>query len=209
MNLFNSKYKILSIFAHREDHVVFGWPVLQNAGDKTKVSLLTCVNEYCEVIKTSCILENIKYVGNCGLKNGFASPHSNILKNKFLPNNYDYLKDEISAAIKKVKPDLLFCHNPIGEYGHYDHRMVFEVVFNEFTLPTIITDITAKSSYYQYHDKIPQMFEHFYRGHIEDVEPDTRYYERNKLLFEKNNLWTNNQNLNVPIYPKKCGLYVV
>ena len=209
MNLFNSKHKILSVFAHREDHIVFGWPVLQNAGEKTKVSLLTCVNEHCEVIKTSCILGDIKYIGNCGLNNGFASPHKNILKNKHLPNNYDFLKDEISAAVRKIKPDFIFCHNPIGEYGHYDHRMVFEVVFNEFTLPTIITDITAKSSYYQYHEKMPQMFEHYYRDKIGEVEPDIGYYNRNKELFEKQNIWTENDNLNPPIYPKKAGLYVV
>ena len=89
MNQLNKKNRILSIFAHREDHIVFGWPILQRKDDN-KVYLLTCVNEHCEIIKASCILEDVIYVGNCGLKNGFASPHRNINKNKFIFGSNQY-----------------------------------------------------------------------------------------------------------------------
>lgn len=210
MKYLNNKCKILSIFAHREDHVVFGWPILQGQDENIKKYHLVCVDEHCETVKNSCLVEGINYVGNCGLKNGFAKPHRNILKNKFLPNNYDYLRDEINAAIIKVKPDVLFTHNPMGEYGHYDHRMVFEVVCNEFNdLPIIITDITAKSSYYKHHRNIPQTFQHLYNEKIDTVKPDIQYYERNKQYFEKVDAWTNNENLNPPEYPNDSGLYLI
>lgn len=197
--------KVLGIFAHREDHIVFGWPIMQsNEYDKY---LFICTNDAIEEIKESCRIGNIKYVGNACMPNGFT-----MQAGRDLPLRYENTTASICEAIKMIKPDCLFTHNPMGEYGHYDHKFLFDLVANEFpNINLFITDIIAESSYYYFSKKLPRQYTSLYAKaeRIKQIKPDIDFYKKHAEIYSRNNMWTENDNLNPPRYPNSAGLYLI
>lgn len=200
----------MCVFAHREDHIVFGWPIIQNRNpDKY---LFVCTNDAPGIINKSCNLAGVNYIGSARFNSGFSLPNRNFKLNdenlnRLSETNYTILKNRLLTIIDKIKPDFIFTHNPFGEYGHLDHRFVFEVIYNELELPIIITDIIAKSSYYHKYESIPKIFNELYHSFIKYVPPDYVFYAKHCKLFSEYDLWTDNINLNIPLYPKRTGLY--
>ena len=46
-----------------------------------------------------------------------------------------------NGFLKKKECDFVFTHNPMGEYGHIDHKMIFELMYNRVDKPLLITDL--------------------------------------------------------------------
>jgi len=191
--------RILCIFAHREDHVLFGWPILQYKYENKYLFIVS--NDAMDIITKSCANWNVNYRGPGILENSFSI-------NK-IPCAYQIIRNKIKSLIGEIKPDYIFTHNPIGEYGHYDHRMVFEVIYNETKTPIIINDILASSSYYNNFEKIPLLFKNLYINKICKVNPNIKFYNDNRELFIKNDKWTNNNSLNPPLFPRSTSLYEI
>lgn len=194
--------KILSIFAHREDFILFGWPVVQ---DKSVHHLLyVIVDEAIEIINKICHNENIQFLGDANLKNRFS-----FQLDKMQRKTYDKILGKLKFIIENEKPDILFTHNPMGEYGHGDHKFLFELICNNFDLPIIITDILVESSHCIYYKNIPKNCKHFYKKKLYEIEPDMDFYKRNKRLYKAVGMWTNNKKITIKDYPKKTSLYLV
>ncbi len=196
--------RILGIFAHREDFIVFGWPVFQN--ENIKRSLLVCTNDGNKPIAEICKNENIDWFSTVGLDNRFSymGGGSNLRKHHL------EIMEAVHSAIALTKPDMIFTHNPMGEYGHYDHTMVFRLLYNYFPQQNIIiSDITANSTYTVPVNEPQRLYERLYSNKLCDVEPDKEFYGRNANVFKKHSLWTNNKGLNPPVYPNKAGLYLL
>ena len=194
--------KILSIFAHREDFILFGWPVVQ---DKSVHHLLyIIVDEAIEIINKICYDENIQFLGDANLKNRFS-----FQLDKKQRKTYDEILKKVKFIIDNEKPDMLFTHNPMGEYGHSDHRFLFELIYNNFDLPIIITDILVESSHCVYYKNIPKSCKHFYKKKLYEIEPDIDFYKRNKRLYKAIGMWTNNKKITIKDYPKRTSLYLV
>ena len=201
--------KILCIFAHYEDHVVFGWPLLQNKMSG-QVYLYTCTNQETPAVSESCKNIGLKYLGNAFLENGFSEPKRNINKNgSCVGSNYQNLRLRIKQIVEQIKPDYIFTHNPLGEYGHYDHKFLFELIYNEFELPILITDIIAKSSYYHCHSFVPKLYSNLYSNLLSYVLPDYLFWDKQTKVFKEKNIFTKNANLDIPHYPKKAGLWLI
>lgn len=209
MELFknNIKKKVLCIFSHREDHIVCGWPIIQNPIPEKY--LFVCTNDAIDLTVKSCKIAGINFMGSAHLENSFGYPNRNIdiEKHRLTNSNYTKLKDIFVNIIEEVKPDIIFTHNPMGEYGHLDHKLVFEIIYNEFSLPIIITDITAKSSYYHYYPEVPKIYNNLYSNFESLVQPDYVFYSKHSKIFSEYNMWTENENLNIPNYPKRTRLY--
>lgn len=195
--------RILGIFAHREDFVCFGWPIFQNKN--IDCSLLVCTNDGIDPISEVCENEGIPCMGTIGLDNRFSYMGGG----SKLREHHLMMMDSIGSAIALTKPDFIFTHNPMGEYGHYDHTMVFRLIYNYFPKQRIIiSDIMANSSYTVPVQEIPRLYKHLYENKICEVEADHEWYKKNGDIFKKHDLWTKNKGLNLPIYPvKKAGLY--
>lgn len=197
--------RILGVFAHREDFVCFGWPIFQNK--EVKRSLLVCTNDGYEPISEVCEKEDIRWFATVGLDNRF----SYMGEGSRLREHHLMLMEAIGSAIALTKPDFIFTHNPMGEYGHYDHTMIFRLLYNYFPeRRLIISDIMANSTYTVQVREVPRLYKHLYRDQICSVEADHEWYKRNGDIFKKHNLWTANRGLNLPIYPvKPAGLYLL
>ena len=197
--------RVLGIFAHREDFVAFGWPIFQN--EKIKRQLLVCTNDGEKPIIEVCEQENINCFGTIGLDNRFSF----MGEGSQLRKHHIMIVDSIAAAIALMKPDYIFTHNPMGEYGHYDHTMLFRLLYNYFPqYNIIISDIMANSSYTVPVQNIPRLYKHLYTNKIAEVMPDQKWYKRNGDIFKQDDLWTCNKGLNLPIYPvNHAGLYLL
>ena len=196
--------KVLSIFAHREDHVVCGWPILQDANIERH--LICCTDDGIIPLKESCRIEGIQLESILGLPNGFFR---NTAHAKYSLRVISKLLIETVEAVRlRIQPDCIFVHNPFGEYGHFDHRLVFEILYNHFKdIKFLITDLQARSSHTLYYNGLPHMFWALYEKVYKVVEPDIEFYKRNQKLYQGFNMWTSNPYLNLPNYPCRATLY--
>ena len=124
--------RILGIFAHREDFIVCGWPIFQD--QEIQRGLVICTNDGEKPVIEVCENEDIHFYETVGLENRFSymGPDSNLRKYHLMIHN------AIHAAITLMKPDFIFTHNPMGEYGHYDHTILFRLLYNYFPRQNII-----------------------------------------------------------------------
>jgi len=199
--MINDGSKILCIFAHREDHVLFGWPILQNKKYERLLYLITF--EALEINQEICKNENINFLGNAGLDNKFG-----LQQNMALPGKYKTIVKKLTKIIEAFKPDFIFTHNPMGEYGHCDHKLLFSVIYNTFNIPILITDVLVKSSHCIRYDEIPKDCQWCYKLKIGEIEPDMEFYKRNRKLFLSRGLWTSSVSFILSQHPKKVSLYL-
>ena len=196
--------RVLGIFAHREDHIVCGWPVFQNM--EIERHLIVCTNDAEVLVQMSCESYGIIYHGSIGLQNGFAYD-----RKRGLPWFSESIERVVSETLSKVNPDAIFTHNPWGEYGHFDHRFVFECIFNKFRAwDVMLSSIVATSTHYPAAWAQPRQFETMMlQSSSERVEPDYEFYRAQAELFERHKMWTSNVYLNAPRYPHATTLHTI
>jgi len=202
--MFDKETKILGVFAHREDHIVCGWPIFQNKIPRK--FLVTCTSDGMTPFLQSCKAEHISCFRRVGLPNHFSFVGPGLRPEHCVKQIRDVLID----ANRVIEPDFVFTHNPYGEYGHPDHRTVFNIVCEVFADCRIIfTDIIAKSSRTPLSGVKLRAYDCLFSNCLGPVEPDIIFYQRNAELFSSYQKWTKNSNLNLPEYPRPTNLYVM
>ena len=122
--------KILAIFAHPDDEMIFGWPVFQN---KNIEKFLICVTGNDD--RQKALTEVSKLLD-------FQFLCLNI-EDKQVDKHQEELNEAIDNAIDIIHPDFVFCHNPWGEYQHPDHIAIYDTVVNNKNINFILlTDIS-------------------------------------------------------------------
>lgn len=144
-----SKPVVLVVVAHPDDEVLFGWPVLQ------------CPDKWSGVYAVSLAHNRGKYgvgpmrafdrvckenkVHNCSLlvhqqDTGFSRldprPKAGISQVEAL----ETFRRDLIDLIDKIRPDYVFTHNFVGEYGHTDHKTTLDVCLR-LAQPMMMTDI--------------------------------------------------------------------
>lgn len=203
--MFDENTKILGIFAHREDHIVCGWPIFQNKVPRK--FLVTCTGDGMVPFLKSCKNEHISCFRRVGLPNNFSCIGPG-LKPAFAMKQ---IRAVIQEAVRVIEPDFIFTHNPYGEYGHYDHRNLFDLVCETFPNKRIfITDIVAKSNCTPLSNLKLVAYDKLYSQLFDEVKPDKEFYKRNAIMFAAHFMWTKNKYLNLPVYPvNSARLYLV
>lgn len=199
----SKKWRVLCIFAHPDDEVIFGWPVFQNVEQFESVFLLCCCNNNHKGngpgnALTDVVVEN-KCDGFVCLSHGnnfYRLPTRDPLA-KTLSLLLIRLTDSIWQVINEFKPTHIFTHNAMGEYGHGDHRLLFNLVIRELGDYRLLqTDISLWNKCHlsaTVDDTIPSIYQrHFYtlRNYIRHVELDTYWYAQMKCIYERHNAWT-------------------
>lgn len=210
--------KILGIFSHCDDEIICGWPLFQK-DDIEKHLIITCSDRNrhgerrVDALKEVCEKFNINLVGVMDLDNNFYA----------LPTRYNdfVLTDAVKAvegviakAITDIEPTYLFTHNPVGEYGHGTHRLLFEIITQHpmaGCLLTYFTDICEFNKCHRGRNIIPDSVRSAYYDHNNKnqiyLNPD--FYITAKRIYEKHHAWTWKKE-EPPEYPKGiCNLYCV
>jgi len=203
--------RTLMIFAHPDDEVVFGWPVTQCAapGDVTLLTICHNAGKYgsgpIDALREVChhnkiiLLEQTKRI-EC---NFYRTPPRYEMPD--LPHVIRHINAVICAAITQVKPDVIFTHNPMGEYGHGDHRMLFNVVAMH-ARPMLLTDICISNPCHLSSPVIPPVYRKvFPEREGQEHRLNMHWYHEMESIYKRHHSWSWSGHKPVP----SCKLYRV
>ena len=211
--------KALLVMAHPDDEVIFGWPIMQNARFEKQLIMLVSDRDnperrWCtkrmEPLAEICRAHDVGYTCLDFNSEFYRTPYrrADLVMNDI----YAAANRAIDEAVKTFKPDLIFTHNPHGEYGMFDHRIVFDIVFrNVGVLNLCVTDICERHGGWPSHDRIPQAEYDLYYRNSPSVNAAllSHFYVSCKSLYESYGCWTWKDDV-PPVYPvPSCGLYVL
>lgn len=194
------KKKVLGIFCHPDDEILFGWPIFQS-NEYEKYLIILCDDSTrnrlnrLQALKEVCRNENINLVECLAEDNNFYALPTRRAVN-LLTHSIERIEKTITKFIDQIQPNYVFTHNPIGEYGHGSHRLCFEIVSQSPKVERLIfTDICQKSNH-RSSKVIPFSVRDAYYQEQFEIEPsqlDRKFYERTKAIYDKHNAWTWNQ----------------
>ena len=202
--------KVLGIFCHPDDEILFGWPIFQ-ATDIEKYLIICCSDFSRKGVRRELALKEICKNENINLfvcldedNNFYALPTRKA--DYILTEAINVIETQIEKAIIEIKPDYIFTHNPVGEYGHGSHRLIFELVSqNELVKNLLITDICQESNH-RSHKEIPKFIQQIYYSNIfrKNCNFNIDFYNRCKATYDKYYAWTYSEE---PI--TECSLYLL
>jgi GlcNAc-PI de-N-acetylase len=202
--------RILMVFAHPDDEILFGYPVMSNRNNYAEVSLLTLAHnkeKYGEgpekALKEVSALNHVHLLDFPRLDTNFYRLPPRYVECT-LTNVLNQFYYQIEQAIDLSHPDFIFTHNPMGEYGHGDHRMVFNLV-SLFPVSLMLTDICFKNLCHLSSEDIPDIYGKFlFGGRVKEHHTlNMEWYKLMKGIYEKHRAWSWGGHDAV----KECNLY--
>jgi len=203
---------ILMILAHPDDEVIFGWPVLQQCKNN-RITLLTMTHNRKkygagpeEALQEVCAINQIHLLDLPRQETNFyrlPPRYADLV----LPDVINSFKSSIELAVKLSRPDFIFTHNPMGEYGHGDHRMLFNLV-SMFNNQLLLTDICFSNRCHLSSGKIPYVYAStLYADYAQkdECELDMDWYNAMKQLYKKHKAWSWGGHGAI----KECNLYKI
>lgn len=201
--------KILMVLSHADDEVIFGYPILQyHPLNEVYLLTLTNNNKYGKgpqnALKEICALNNIHLIDLPRLQPNFYRLPTRY-EEVVLPNILKICSNNIKRALDISKPDYIFTHNPMGEYGHGDHRTTFNLV-SQFNTPLMFTDICITNPCHLSSEHIPSIYKTYLYDKAKAKEKVTlkmEWYIKMKCVYEKHEAWS--WSGHPPV--KDCALY--
>ena len=200
------------VFAHPDDEVIFGWPILQN--EQYDKELIICASDLHNgarpywshrryVLEALCEQLNIP-VYCFDFNSGFYKypARGQIRKYQLLSLAKQYFDKKKPPALHKAceailneigkrEYDYIFTHNFWGEYGHLDHILINSLLFNNISSPILISDIYIQNSYLVPLSQIGHplrnlLHEYIHSQHVVNRE----FYDFCANIYERRKVWT-------------------
>ena len=102
------------------------------------------------------------------------------------------LSDFIRVVASKVQAlgpfDVVFTHNMVGEYGHLDHKLIWDIAFH-LGHPLWITNIFIPSNWVPWQQSPVSSLD--YPKWVSEL--DVAFYDRCESVYRRHNAWTWNK----------------
>lgn len=193
----NTDPEILVVVAHPDDEVIFGWPVLQDP--RVPVEILIASNHNAarpslmrqgEVAMTLWRKESVRV--RClpypAMFSEVRSTHG--------------LCVDLLAAIEASAAPTIYTHNPLGEYGHPDHKLVHEVCVQSNKKWVLVSDMCLCRDLTPWRRPSERAKRTWCRNQLGSCILDLAWYDRLRAGYVANDCWTWNHE---PV--AECGLY--
>jgi LmbE family N-acetylglucosaminyl deacetylase len=196
--------KVLMLLAHADDEIILGWPILQDSSIEKEI--IICSSDLYNSTRKWCAHRKYVLFDICAHLNipvtclDYSSEFYRLETRK---EALSKAQNEIAFLIKERTYDKIFTHNPMGEYGHLDHKMLFDITLRYSEKPILITDICLESNWPSL-DFIPKrMYELYYTNKIEEnIILDEELYAYCEEQYRKYKVWTWSKD---PV--TRCNLY--
>lgn len=197
--------KVLMILAHPDDEILFGWPIFM--GDY-KRTLIMCSTDFGNKQRQWCSQRKFPLLDICKQSGTdvvcFDNPSSFFrLSNR--DGTLSGVFNKILQQVDKIQEDydFIFTHNPHGEYGHIDHRMLFNLVLSCSKKPILYTDILFGSDWplFENSERVKKLY---YQDKVEDCVLNKDLYNKYEGVYRSYRVWAWNNTVT-----EKCSLYVL
>lgn len=197
--------RVLMVFAHCDDELVCGWPVLQNP--LIKKSLLVVSSDRNNSQRKWC--SHRKFVTQDLCKSlemdvRVMDYNSEFYRLDHRGGELANAESEILRTIDRFSFDYIFTHNPHGEYGHLDHKFLSSLVLRTAKCPVLITDMSMRSDWTNIEPHSAAYASAFYRNRLDTVNLNNSFYRRTQRFYETRGVWTWSQE---PV--QSTGLYLI
>lgn len=179
--------KVLIVMAHPDDELIFGWPVLLD--NTINKEVLICSNDYCNKYRPTMYARKEALAEVC--KSLGIVQHSLNFESEFYRRNVrnrDLLQFESLVESLIQDANIIFTHNPFGEYGHMDHKLVSNICFNS-KAHVMFTDILDTAEWSNTVE-ISKNWKYLYGNALSSCTLDKNTYETLKAIYTKHNVWT-------------------
>jgi LmbE family N-acetylglucosaminyl deacetylase len=183
--------RVLMFFAHCDDELVCGWPILQNpsiqksliiaSSDRNNTDRIWCSHrkfvtlDLCKQLNIEAtVLDLNSDFYRTSSRNGGLASVERLFLSEVANKNFDYI----------------FTHNPFGEYGHLDHIYISNLLLRSLEEPIIFSDIEMLCDWTS---GIPQSGRYrrlYYSNKIDSVKLDQGFYRKVEFFYRTRNVWT-------------------
>lgn len=191
--------RVLGVFAHPDDELLWGFPMMQyDDVDRYLMTVSDNHDGYDYHAKLAlgkvCKTAGIRLVECLGLPSEYyrvCVRHGSLtLMQDVVPTIVAHLR----RALDEVKPDRVITHNPFGEYGHGDHRLLFNIVT---TLPetdgveVMFTDACQLNKCHLSFGSVPRRVrEAYYRNRVDEYTLNTGWFKPLRKIYEDHGAWS-------------------
>ena len=179
--LLNGK-KVLGVLAHPDDEVIFGWPIFQDRSIKRYLYCVCNDSERKGPGREKSLIDVCEKYEIQLMMVGDAPVEFYRLPTRFDPVTLKNVTCDITKRIAyvmdAVAPDFVFTHNPVGEYGNGDHRLLFNLVVSASNIDSVLfTDHVEENKSHVSSPEIPlKVRKAFYTDKIGVATLDLQFY---------------------------------
>ncbi len=189
--------KVLFNIAHADDEILWMYPFFQ--AENIEKEILLCSTDFNNPERVWC--KNRKFVlqeicDQMGVKltcldypsDFYLTPsrRSDIL----LKDTVDTIAKTLKDIENKFNPDYIFTHNPYGEYGHMDHKLLFNLTVQVCDSPILITDIKINSNWPLHQNESKAIKRLYYKNKIGEYKLNMELFEYCKQMYKNAGVWT-------------------
>ena len=210
--------KVLIFMAHADDEIIFGWPIFQDPAFEKHVFIcssdlnnpdrkryagrkfalidvckefdipVTCLDHPSDFYRLPSRLESMrKFRRRQRRRRLLLQPSEERAPDPPLR----MLQQELAHELRTREYDYVFTHNPVGEYGHMDHRFVFQTVLEFATKPVLFTDIVLETNWPGHAELPPRIRDLYYTNLFRaDCKLDESVYAKCESIYREQRVWT-------------------
>lgn len=182
--------RVLMVYAHCDDELVCGWPVLQNPAITKEILIVSsdqssAEREWCSHRKQ--VSEDL--FRSLGIKAKILRHDSDFYRTDHRSGALAAIEKEIRSEVQGRRFDVVMTHNPFGEYGHMDHKLLWDLMTR--IQPTVLTtDIVMKSDWTDCLPDRETLFDRYRATRLDEVRLDSNFYLKVQRFYETRGAWT-------------------
>jgi hypothetical protein len=203
---------VVTVLAHPDDEIIFGWPIMQEPAIKKK--LIICSSDLHNPLRKSVshrkhsleeVCKRLQITDLTCLDYPSEFYHLESRRgslSRFIEHVRDIIRDKMVNETKFV----LYTHNILGEYGHMDHKLIHSIVLNLSTR-MLYTDILLQSNWLPDKTSFSSLVTQLYFGKenlLKEVSLNLEWYTEFKTIYQLNGCWTWDK---PPV--TNCGVYLI